>query len=55
MYPEAITQIVESTIKYKLISNNTYFKDFSGEKIKIEAKYWAITIKTILYPLTTEK
>ena len=39
IYPAAITQIVAKTIKYMSRFKMTPFKERSGEKIKIAAKY----------------
>jgi hypothetical protein len=41
-------------MKYSCGSKSTFRNDFSGEKIKIEARYWAIIRRSTLYPLTTE-
>ena len=49
-----MTQMVARMRKYKSRLKMISLKDFSGEKIKIAARYWARTIKTILYPLTTD-
>ena len=54
MYPEAMVNEEAKTMINKLKSSNTERALFSGARINIADKYWAITIMGMLYPLTTE-